>query len=101
MKIAIVPASELKDSFSPHYHMKKWQILPENHPTVLRRLVRELNNNSHNGFYFNGERYNHARFSNGRVVVSFCGENQATLLDYVISDPYGNVITASRTRCGH
>jgi hypothetical protein len=103
----IVPASQLSAdlSLSPRDYLpqpmpKKWQLLPETHPTVLRRLVRELNNHSVNGFYFNGERYNRARFSKGHVVVSFCGENDATLLDYVISDPYGNTITASRTLCG-
>lgn len=34
---------------------KKWELLPANHPTVLRRIVRELNRNF-NGFYTNGLR---------------------------------------------
>src|ERR1017187_9668579 len=39
---------------------KKWELLPVNHPTLLRRLVRELNS-SVSGIYASGHRYSRAR----------------------------------------
>lgn len=79
----------------------KWQMLPATHPTVLRRLAKELNHRS-NGFYSHGERWTQAKFSKGRLMVLAGFEGKWTdATGWTFDDGYGNEITASRTVCGH
>lgn len=79
---------------------KKYQLLPSNHPTVMRRLVNELNYRD-NGFYVTGSRYNQARFSKGQLQVRLGDQEWVTIgFEQFIDDGYGNRICASRTRCG-
>ena len=83
----------------------KWEILPADHPTVIRRLVKELNYRPA-GFYHNGERYNQARFHKGVLQIRM-GRDQWTTVEpmaisiYGFEDGSGGTIVASRTRCGH
>lgn len=79
----------------------KWDILPSNHPTVIRRLCRELNHRSA-GFYFNGARYNQARFHKGNLELRM-GHGRWTVAGFesVFGDGQGGTINPSRTRCGH
>ena len=81
---------------------KKWELLPANHPTVLRRIVRELNRNF-NGFYTNGHRFSRARIHKGQIQVRASRwEPWETMgFEQFFSDGNGNHICASRTRCGH
>ena len=44
-------------------------LLSFSHPTYLRRMARELSHRSA-GFYFGGERWNQARFSQGELRIS-------------------------------
>lgn len=78
----------------------KWDILPANHPTVIRRLVKELNYRSA-GFYFNGERYNQARFSKGNLEVRMGrGPWIVAGFESVFGDGNGGTVCACRVRGG-
>jgi len=81
--------------------MSKWDILPSDHPTVIRRLVKELNHRPA-GFYFNGGRFNQARFHKGRLEIRM-GHDHWTVAGFesVFGDGNGGTICASRTRCGY
>jgi len=80
----------------------KWELLPANHPTVLRRLVRELNS-SQSGIYAEGRRYSRARLKDGQIQVraSSFAPWEAMSIETFFSDGNGNHICGSRTRCGH
>ena len=71
-------------------------------PKYLRRLAKELNLHSVNGFYINGLRYNKAKCStwNNQVflVVSICNQNELRIHngDIFIDDGNGNNLCASR-----
>ncbi len=87
----------------------KWDILPKDHPTVLRRLVRELNGNI-NGFYLAGRRYHRARLHEGKVQIRgflapydspcWIDVEHTEQIDAYFTDYNGQHICASRTRCG-
>jgi len=80
---------------------RKQGILPLNHPTVIRRLCRELNHRDA-GFYFNGQRFNQARFRKGNLEVRM-GSGQWTAAGFYSSfgDGNGGYIEVSRIRCGN
>lgn len=83
--------------------ISKWDILPQDHPLVIKRLVRELNHREA-GFYFGGDRFNQARYSKGRLQVrQFYGPwiEAGRESNGVFEDGNGGTICASRTRCGH
>ena len=81
---------------------KKWELLPVNHPTLLRRLVRELNS-SVSGIYASGHRYSRARLHDGQIQVRASRFDPWEVMgfDQFFSDGNGNHICGSRTRCGH
>lgn len=80
---------------------RKWEILPLDHPTVLRRLVKELNHRDA-GFYGpNGARFNQARLHAGRLQVRFGSFDWTDCPADSLYDHASQPITASRTRCGH
>jgi hypothetical protein len=83
------------------YLPKKFELLPANHPTVIRRLVKELNYRPA-GFYVTGSRYNQARFKKGNLEVRM-GRDKWVIIssDEYIGDGSGGRIMASRTRCGY
>lgn len=93
-------AGFLYDMRTPQIGQSKWDILPTNHPTVIRRLVKELNYREA-GFYFNGHRFNQARFRKGNLEVRMgAGHWTVAGFESVFGDGSGGVICASRTRCG-
>lgn len=79
----------------------KWEILAKDHPTVVRRLCRELNHRPA-GFYVNGERYNQARVMHGQLYTRMGGDPWIPQSPCnVFDDGSGGTIEASRTKCGH
>ena len=73
------------------------KLLEPNHPTVLRRLVRELNSQQA-GFYTNGHRYNRARLHKGQLQVRMtCMDRWESMgFENYFSDGMGKQICASR-----
>lgn len=81
-------------------HQNKWEILPKDHPLVLRRLVRELNGQL-NSFFTNGHRYCRARLHKGQLqVCGFDGRWESMGFRQYFTNSAGEEICASRTRCG-
>lgn len=78
------------------------KLLPDNHPKVMRRLVRELNHEGFDGFYVTkaGEEFrprcNRARMNAGTVEVRSCAHGWFKLECEAESARTGQVITASR-----
>ena len=82
---------------------KKFAKLPVDHPTVLRRWVRELSHRPA-GFYWHGQRFNQARVKAGRLQVRMCdGAWTDCPVDdsLVIGDGSGGTVCVSRTVCGY
>lgn len=83
----------------------KWELLPANHPTVMRRLSRELNANgwqAGRAFYYKGDKYNRAMISHGTLYVRMCSDSWIPAdVEGHFDDGNGNAIQGSRTRCGH
>jgi hypothetical protein len=75
----------------------KTELLATNHPTVLRRLVRELNNQEA-GFFTNGHRYNRARLSGGQLQIRLTSFDdwEAAGFEQFFCDSYSRQIVASR-----
>ncbi len=84
--------------------VSKWDILPQDHPLVIKRLARELNANgwqAGRAFYGNGK-FNRARVSHGKLQVTMCSDPwQDADPSTPFEDSGANQIYASRTRCGH
>ena len=71
-------------------------LLPTNHPTVLRRLVRELNSQV-DGFYTSGHRYHRARLRAGELQVKAHGQPwRMTGYENYFTDAYARHLCASR-----
>jgi hypothetical protein len=92
----------------------KWDILTKDHPTVLRRLAKELNAKGWqrgHAFYLFRNGHCLGKFTQARtrkvghglsVEVCMAGRPPWIPVDYhdSIEDGNGNTINASRTRCG-
>jgi hypothetical protein len=81
----------------------KWQLLAADHPTVIRRLCRELNHRP-NGFYCGGERCTRARVQKGKFQLYYLRDGYGWITvspTARLDDGNGGTICASRTRCGH
>lgn len=85
------------------------ELLPEDHPTVVRRLARELNAHgwqSGKAFYCSiagsGNKFTIARVRKGKLQVSMCKDGwfEADPKAH-FDDGNGNRIAATRTKCGH
>jgi len=89
-------------------HGSKWTILPADHPTVLRRLAKEINQRAYNGVYATYPEANHriirakyrTRTPANLVLKTMSGVWHVYSLDVHLHDGAGNTITASRTACG-
>ena len=83
-------------------HANKYNLLPYDSLTVLRRMVRELNSQE-NGFYTNGHRYKRARLSKGQLQVRATSFDKWQVMGFeqYFSDAYGNKIVCSRTKGGN
>lgn len=77
------------------------KLLPSNHPTYLRRLVRELNAQG-DGFYYRGSRCNRARLSKGDLQIRQLSISSWVSVvlspEPVFVDAHGRSITASRRK---
>lgn len=83
----------------------KWQLLPATHPTVVRRLARELNRAGWmrgRAFYIHGSKWNCARVRKGQLEIGMCQEDWVAVSpESHFDDGNGNAIVAHRTVCGH
>lgn len=75
-------------------------LFPLNHPTYLRRLVRELNGQL-NGFYYGGTRYSRVRLVSGKMLQARQVTGTGEVWDRIntlspITDAYGRDIVVSR-----
>jgi hypothetical protein len=73
-------------------------LLEKDHPTVLRRLAREVNQvASQCGCYYQGQKITGASFTRGQLVLFGLGRQAIAPVDSdAIFDGYGRHITASR-----
>ena len=77
------------------------KLFETNHPTVLRRLVKELNNQQA-GFFTNGLRFNRAQLNHGQLECRvWCNGWEVMGFEQFFSDVNGKQICASRTKKGY
>lgn len=85
----------------------KWAILPEDHPTILRRLATEINSRAYHGIYAtfaDGERCRvvAAKYTKGGLVIRTMESDQWKPYRDVtrLVNDMGDTVCASRTVCG-